>query len=137
MKKPKKRHYVIAAASVVVLIVLIPIGCYRIPGGPPTTIVAEVHYKFVDLGGGDGLRYYYEGWVAGNRRLILVNQKPGPSRWVYLSEEDFGRCWPADIRGSAHTYEVTITVRPLFFGGESVGTLEQIRKIEKRPVISK
>ncbi|MFN0117229.1 MAG: hypothetical protein ACKVQC_02915 [Elusimicrobiota bacterium] len=110
------------------------IGYYRLPMSGLVTRKDEVRYQMVNIGQGDVVRSIFE-TTLGKKRIFLVNNGS-----IYVSKEDFSRCHlesPREMDSKGYTLEIEYSGRMVLAGRMGTARILSIRKLDKKPVISK
>jgi hypothetical protein len=113
------------------LIILYPFVRYRLSFSSPVTFQDRVSYLVLDFKQLSVRSLCFEN-LFGNR---IVNLEDGTG--IYVSAEDFRRCWPDDIQEKMYSTRATIEVRPLLFGGYGLGRVIAVEKINEPPRLRK
>jgi hypothetical protein len=135
----KKKIRKILWGAVIIVISALILAPYRLPYGRLRSFRNEIVYQVIDIGQADFMRWSFEGCFF-KRRVFVVGDGNEP-RWFYVSEADFERLlpepWPK-MREENYTIEATFNVRPLLLtGGYTVATVTDVKKVNKRPIVSK
>ena len=106
---------------------LLPFAAWRIPLGDAVTIQGELRYRIYEPAPNVAqfLRTPFES-MFGNQGISLVD---GPH--LYLTEDDYKRCWPPDLYTAGYRLYVTAEARPLLFGGYGVAKVQSIERINQ------
>jgi hypothetical protein len=135
----KKNTRKLLLGAVVIVILLLPLAPYRLPGGRLRSFRKEIRYQVIDIGQADFMRSGFESFLF-NRRIFVVSDEIEP-RWFYVTESDHERLWPEtwpEMIEKNYTIEATFEVGPLLLtSGNSVATVTEIERVNKRPVVSK
>ena len=105
---------------------------YRLPGGPEETKEGEVFYKFASPQ--QTSRENFE-FMLGKGSIRFTDR----SQW-FVSKQDRAKAWPEsphDMLQKGYTMRVTLTAKPLRFGGYGPATVTSVSKEEKQPMVGK
>jgi hypothetical protein len=124
---------------VIIIIIIMPLLLYRIPTWKSKIIEREIRFQVIDFGQLGGIRYEYE-YLCGNKRLFLVS-KDSEDQWVYVSPEDFDKCWAVPwtkLKADSMTFVAVLKIAPTLFGVDNTpAKLIGLKPIKKMPYVSK
>ena len=115
------------------------IFCYirfRLPAGGAETIEGEIFYKFADAQPDpDHYRQTFEETFLGKSSIRLNDR----SQW-FVSKKDRNQAWPESPHAmleKGYTMKVSLSAKPLRFGGYGPAKIISIEKIDKPPMVGK
>lgn len=134
-KKIARIIFYLLATSIVAFFITTLI--YRISSGETKRFEAEIQYQMLEFGQLDFIRCNIIEDAFRNRRVFLRSDS---IPWVYVTHDDFSKCWPLDAPSEmkGFTIKATFETRPLWLiHGFTVATVIDTHHVAGKPFITK